>query len=198
MQLKMRKEAVRHLIAACQEKLPGTNYDRFFVEEFAKKLRTIEIIESVVQRMRDSSPETARHVIEEIVRTKGVEADGQLTKLRKQEAEAQAKKVEEIKKANEWSHEEIARLTKAIAKFAGGIPNRWKVITDFVGDRTQKEVITKAQEIAERQKKAREEKDKSEGGDSTPTAAKNVEETKVLANEKRAAEDKSAPSWSVE
>ena len=74
--VKKRKEAVRDLIVACVEKLPGTNYDRFFAEEFAKKLRTVEIIESVTQRMRNATLETALVTIEEIVRTKGIEAEG--------------------------------------------------------------------------------------------------------------------------
>jgi hypothetical protein len=38
----------------------------------------------------------------------------------------------------------VSRLAKAIVKFPGGIPNRWKLIAEFVGERTQKQVIAKA------------------------------------------------------
>ena len=36
-------------------------------------------------------------------------------------------------------------------KFPGGVPNRWKVIAEFIGNRTQKEVIARAQEMAQKQ-----------------------------------------------
>jgi len=40
-------------------------------------------------------------------------------------------------------------LSKGIVKYPGAILNRWKLITDFIGtDKTQKQVITKAQELA--------------------------------------------------
>ena len=46
-----------------------------------------------------------------------------------------------------WSKEEIALLTKAVVKFPPGTKQRWQVITDAVGSKTQKEVIKKAQEL---------------------------------------------------
>lgn len=45
--------------------------------------------------------------------------------------------------------EELSKLSKAIVKYPGAAPNRWKMITEFIGsDKTQKQVITKAQELA--------------------------------------------------
>ena len=35
-------------------------------------------------------------------------------------------------------------------KFPGGVPNRWKVIADYIGTKTVKEVIAKAKEISDR------------------------------------------------
>lgn len=39
---------------------------------------------------------------------------------------------------------------KAVTKFSVGTINRWKVITDYLGGRTQKEVIKKAKELSEK------------------------------------------------
>jgi hypothetical protein len=36
-------------------------------------------------------------------------------------------------------------LSKAVIKYPGAVPNRWKLITDFIAtDKTQKQVIAKA------------------------------------------------------
>jgi hypothetical protein len=48
-------------------------------------------------------------------------------------------------KKDNWTADEISSLSKAIVKYPGAIPNRWKHITEFVGgDKTQKQVIAKA------------------------------------------------------
>lgn len=61
------------------------------------------------------------------------------------------KRQEESKKINEWTNEELSLLSKAIVKFPGGTTNRWKFIAEFIGNRTQKEVIAKAQELSQKQ-----------------------------------------------
>lgn len=52
-----------------------------------------------------------------------------------------------------WSNEEIAMLTKGVTRFPPGTTQRWKTISEFVGSRSQKDVIKKAQELAERRNK---------------------------------------------
>jgi len=47
-------------------------------------------------------------------------------------------------------------------KFPAGTVNRWRVIADFVGSKTQKEVIGKAKELQELQQKMVEEKREAE------------------------------------
>jgi len=64
-------------------------------------------------------------------------------------SKAEEEKKEEMNSKN-WSQEEINELTKAIQKFPAGTGDRWKVISQEVG-KTQKEVITKAKDIAARQ-----------------------------------------------
>mmetsp|Transcript_10645 Transcript_10645/g.16233 ORF Transcript_10645/g.16233 Transcript_10645/m.16233 type:complete len:155 (+) Transcript_10645:1394-1858(+) len=52
-----------------------------------------------------------------------------------------------------WTKEEMQNLNKGIVKFPVGTVNRWRVIADFVGSKSQKEVISKAKEIQERQQR---------------------------------------------
>jgi hypothetical protein len=47
-----------------------------------------------------------------------------------------------------WSDDELAALSKGMAKFPGGTPNRWECIRDkFLPDRATKEVIAKSREV---------------------------------------------------
>lgn len=67
-----RKEAVKQLAAVCEERGPaGCRYDRYFVEEFAKKIKTTEEIEAYAQRLRaydaDASAEDFKLEIERII-----------------------------------------------------------------------------------------------------------------------------------
>lgn len=65
---------------------------------------------------------------------------------------------EQAKDQGGWTNEEIALLTKGITRFPPGTTQRWKIIAEFVGSRTPKEVIKKAQELAERRGKEMEER----------------------------------------
>ena len=60
-------------------------------------------------------------------------------------------KKEEFSDEN-WTNEEVKLLTKGIARYPPGTTQRWKVIADFVGTKSQKEAIKKAQEITEKRK----------------------------------------------
>ena len=66
------------------------------------------------------------------------------TQNKNDQSKALAKKEEEQKKQEEqkkgdWTQEELSKLAKAIVKYPGAIPNRWKVITEFIAtDKTQK------------------------------------------------------------
>jgi hypothetical protein len=68
-------------------------------------------------------------------------------------------KLEEERKNNknilgkDWTTDEIKKLSKGLVKFPTGTNDRWKVIATFIGSKTQKEVITKAKEIADKKEK---------------------------------------------
>lgn len=78
----------------------------------------------------------------------------QADKDREAERKAKLEKKEEAKqninKKGDWTNDEIALLTKGIARYPPGTINRWKVIADFVGSKNMKEVVSKAKEIQEK------------------------------------------------
>jgi hypothetical protein len=43
-----RKDLVKQLWTLCEDRVPGTKYDRYFIEEFAKKFKTTEQVEAVL------------------------------------------------------------------------------------------------------------------------------------------------------
>jgi hypothetical protein len=51
-EIQKRKEAVRGLSSLCEERAPGTRYDRFFFEEFTKKVKETAGIEEIIERLR--------------------------------------------------------------------------------------------------------------------------------------------------
>jgi hypothetical protein len=53
----------------------------------------------------------------------------------------------------DWTTDEIKKLSKGLVKFPTGTFDRWKVIATFIGSKTQKEVIMKAKEIAEKKER---------------------------------------------
>ena len=50
--IKKRKEKVKEFSNLCELKLVGSNYDRFFVEEFVKKIPKLEAIEEIIEKLR--------------------------------------------------------------------------------------------------------------------------------------------------
>jgi hypothetical protein len=47
-----RKEAVKTLFTLTEERAPGTRYDRYFIEEFAKKIKETAGIDEITQRLK--------------------------------------------------------------------------------------------------------------------------------------------------
>jgi hypothetical protein len=63
---------VRFLGQTCEEKLPGSNFDRFFAEEFCKKLKTPEEMEQFMDKFRQTAESSKteaefREALEEMV-----------------------------------------------------------------------------------------------------------------------------------
>lgn len=54
-QIRKRKEHVRRLGEICQEKMPGSKYDRFFAEEFCKKLKTNDELDQFMDKLKEAA-----------------------------------------------------------------------------------------------------------------------------------------------
>lgn len=48
-----RKEAVKGIISICEERAPGTRYDRFFFDEFTKKIKETSKIYELTERLKN-------------------------------------------------------------------------------------------------------------------------------------------------
>jgi hypothetical protein len=46
-----RKMLVKEMSGVCEERMKGTNYDKYFCEAFCKKIKTSEEIESVINNL---------------------------------------------------------------------------------------------------------------------------------------------------
>jgi len=82
--LKRRKEIIKELTAQCTDKLAGTKFDRFFVEEFVKKIKGIEELEEIVNLLKNSEKgdqETFER-FETLISSKGSKAEQERDKLR--------------------------------------------------------------------------------------------------------------------
>eukprot|EP00744_Colponema_vietnamica_P003915 GILI01005933.1.p1 GENE.GILI01005933.1~~GILI01005933.1.p1 ORF type:complete len:342 (+),score=155.94 GILI01005933.1:451-1476(+) len=67
---------------------------------------------------------------------------------RRQEDEAKKKAAKEAS-ITEWTPDELSLLAKGLTKFPGGMGRRWHQISQFIGTKTQEEVIAKAKEMAQ-------------------------------------------------
>lgn len=109
-------------------------------------MKKTEDIEDIIAKLKTFSVgKEALENFEEIAMGKEKKAEQERDALRKEE---EKRRQEETKKIYEWSSEELSRLSKGIVKFPAGVNDRWKLISEFVGDRTQKQVIAKATEIS--------------------------------------------------
>ena len=148
------RATVKELIAICVENMPGTNYDKFYVDELVKRFSQQDALDELIATIKKigQQPSVPEYVTKflDIVETENDRAK-RLEKedsIKRQEEERLAKLQQTVK---EWTSDEVAMLTKGITKFPPGTVNRWKVIADFVQSKNQKEVIQKAKEIQEKQ-----------------------------------------------
>jgi len=65
-------------------------------------------------------------------------------KEEKQKAEEQRRKQDQNRP---WSEEELANLAKGLAKYPGGMSNRWDLIADLIPTRSPKDIAAKVKEV---------------------------------------------------
>eukprot|EP01099_Mayorella_cantabrigiensis_P008133 TRINITY_DN749_c0_g1_i1.p1 TRINITY_DN749_c0_g1~~TRINITY_DN749_c0_g1_i1.p1 ORF type:complete len:670 (+),score=204.92 TRINITY_DN749_c0_g1_i1:121-2130(+) len=91
---------------------------------------------------QSSSPSHARQVFDAELKRLRDEVEAKSEKfLTKSSAEERAE-VEQLGK-EVWTDEELSLLAKGLAKYPGGLNNRWQAISEMIGTRTVKEVVAK-------------------------------------------------------
>eukprot|EP01087_Luapelamoeba_hula_P021615 TRINITY_DN75_c0_g1_i1.p1 TRINITY_DN75_c0_g1~~TRINITY_DN75_c0_g1_i1.p1 ORF type:complete len:845 (-),score=269.77 TRINITY_DN75_c0_g1_i1:108-2642(-) len=119
--------------------------------------------ETLVLRALAQAIQANPSAVNEIIREKAADVRGDDPAVKakaaaaaaaaKEAAAAQAAKAaEEVATGRGWSEDELSFLAQATAKFPGGTGNRWRLIAQFIndktgGDRTVKEIVAKTQDV---------------------------------------------------
>eukprot|EP01066_Platyproteum_vivax_P014916 Platyproteum_vivax@DN6654_c0_g1_i1.p2 len=106
------------------------------VEELAKCLEASRLRELVGQLGSETGDAVTKGL------TAAVSAMAETKHARKSKEEA-------VPSGPEWTPEELTKLAKGLQKFPGGVPRRWKVISDYMVTRSPEEVVEKARELAQ-------------------------------------------------
>jgi hypothetical protein len=120
--------------AAAQQR--NTHIDAADIEQLCLRLQLDEIEELLVLKPKP--------LIAKILDSIALSKAAALAAAETRQAELDA----EVATRSRWSDDELAALSKGMAKFPGGTPNRWDCIRDkFLPNRSTKEVIAKSREI---------------------------------------------------
>jgi len=111
------------------------------VESLCQRLNAVQL-EELMKSMQPSPDQPAS----------GAPCNELYQAMRQEEKEKEEKqKAEELKKKQErdrpWSEEELSNLAKGLAKFPGGLTNRWELIAELLPSRTPKDIAAKVKEV---------------------------------------------------
>lgn len=142
---------MKDLEELCTSKMPGSKkFDKFWVQVFVtknfKSAEQVQFIVKALDNIKDTDTKKVEDKFDKIIE-KIIEKQQSAQKAKaaqKAEEEKEKEKKELAEDLGGWGKEEVALLTKAIVRFPPGTVQRWKVIAEFVGTRTMKEVIKKA------------------------------------------------------
>lgn len=129
--------------------MPGTKFDKFYVDELVKKHAKQEALDLLVSQIKGIEANSVEDFIDKfrkMVDSANYAKELEANQIKEAKLAEEAQKAKEVK-SKEWTQEETQNLTKAIIKFPVGTVNRWRVIADFVSSKNQKEVIAKAKEL---------------------------------------------------
>eukprot|EP01083_Nonionella_stella_P017099 47768_1 len=116
-----------------------------------------------ITSITEFSVEQLRNSLEDLQKGSKAVFDGAITALKgckatqarlaeqhyRQAEAARKQRARSPKSSKSWQHEELSALSKAVQKFPGGTPERWKRIAAFLGtNRSDKECIAKSKELA--------------------------------------------------
>jgi hypothetical protein len=97
----------------CCTKMPGSGFDRWFIEEFVKKFKTQEVMDEVYDRVKSFDDATFESSFQDLVDEQDKTKYAAKLLAQKKEAE-EAKKQEGVFTGKNWDDEDVANLTKAI------------------------------------------------------------------------------------
>lgn len=151
------KAKTKELVEICQLKMPGSKFDRFWLESLKTKLNTSEKLQPFIDFLQITNDDVN-------VKFKAFSDDLLMSederlkqKLIKEKEEAKF-----VEANGGWTAEESKLLNDGLKKYVVGTKERWLTISHFIGTKTQKEVIAKAKEIAERRDREAEERKEKE------------------------------------
>ncbi len=167
--------------------MPGTNYDRFFVESIQGRCRTTDKLTPIIEFLNSQGQDCAP-AFKKFMDTYFL-SEEERVKVQLQQEKEEAK---EITVAGGWTKEELALLTKGIVKFPPGTGDRWATIADFIGSKSQKETIAKAKEIAEKRTRDQDERKEREEAEKEAKAKVQAELAAKAKAEAQAKQQKAA------
>lgn len=151
------KAKTKELVEICQLKMPGSNFDRFWIESLKNKFNTSEKLQPMVEFLQNTDADVTvkfKAFIEELLMS---EDERLKQKLIREKEEAK-----QVEASGGWTNDESRLLNEGLKKYPVGTKERWLTISHFIGTKSQKEVIAKAKEIAERRDREAEERREKE------------------------------------
>jgi hypothetical protein len=79
---KVYRETVKGLAAYCSEKMPGTNYDRFYVDELVKKHKSQEALDELITKVKSIEATNCEDFVKDFLML--VDTKNQLLKIQKE------------------------------------------------------------------------------------------------------------------
>ncbi|KAF4715912.1 hypothetical protein FOZ63_033049 [Perkinsus olseni] len=148
---KMREQQLRQEAIEQRTKEKAEAEKERLQQKAAEREAYLEARERLAGKLKTVDPNAYREVLsrmgrDEVMRYSSISGKHALIDL----IQKKLKSVEEEDESPEWSEEELAKLTKALTKYPGGTRNRWSKISEFLGTRTEKEIIAKADELKSR------------------------------------------------
>ena len=151
------KAKTKELVEICQRKMPGTKFDRFWIESLKNKLNTSEKLQPMIDFLLITEDDVTikfKAFIDDLLMS---EDERMKQKLIQEKEEAK-----QVEANGGWTTDEQKLLNEGLKKYPVGTKERWLTISHFIGTKSQKEVIAKAKEIAERRDREAEERREKE------------------------------------
>mmetsp|Transcript_8934 Transcript_8934/g.10092 ORF Transcript_8934/g.10092 Transcript_8934/m.10092 type:complete len:581 (+) Transcript_8934:14-1756(+) len=149
-QKQLRSSMIKKLEELAEQKLKKfhNEYDKFFIDDFTKKLQDEEITSLVTAVDQMADTEEGFVQIEEAFNKIKEQSE---ERLKSRQEKDKIKREEQKSKQKEWTREEYALLAKALNKYPGGTQDRWKTISIYMGDQyTTKDVLEMAKQLSQK------------------------------------------------